>query len=472
MENIRKKEGKRRMKEIKQKGVTLIALVITIIVLIVLAGVTINALIGENGIITKATESKNKDEQAEEKEKILLAIASAQVDGLGKLTQNYLQAEIDNQFGNHKAIVIDNADEIFIVSLVDRKKDYIITEDGVYDGIDWNKAMAEAVAPESQDEERNNGVIGIGTDGKPVDMDLWEYTLMEDGTYGLNDINGLDGTGNLGRSAGYIGGYTEDGKILGTIPQYISNDNGKNFIEVTSMVHTFYECKSLIIAPEIPRTVKDMQVTFYQASNLITPPKSIPDSVNNLSYSFASCDKLNKMPKLGKNITDMMAAFRYTSITELNGEIPSNLIELSTAFQGCSKLKYVNVEMHDGIKNMSNTFKDCSELTSINITIPNTVKDMSGTFMNCSSLRSVNMIIPSSVTNLFQTFSICPKLEGRIQIDATLDESIVFTWNGKEYKGYMQTFDSSCQDGNGLIITGSSSYLEKIRNNNPKIVIE
>ena len=82
------------------------------------------------------------------------------------------------------------------------------------------------------------------------------------------------------------------------------------------------------------------------------------------------------------------------------------------------------------------------------------------------------MIIPSSVTNLFQTFSTCPKLEGRIQIDATLDESIVFTWNGKEYKGYMQTFDSSCQDGNGLIITGSSSYLEKIRNNNPKIVIE
>ena len=45
------------------RGITLIALVITIIVLLILAGVTINALSGENGIITKATDAKEKPEE-------------------------------------------------------------------------------------------------------------------------------------------------------------------------------------------------------------------------------------------------------------------------------------------------------------------------------------------------------------------------------------------------------------------------
>lgn len=42
-----------------QKGITLIALVITIIVLLILAGVTIAMLTGENGILNKATTAVN-----------------------------------------------------------------------------------------------------------------------------------------------------------------------------------------------------------------------------------------------------------------------------------------------------------------------------------------------------------------------------------------------------------------------------
>ena len=40
------------------KGVTLVALVITIIVLLILAGVSLAMLTGENGILTNATKSK------------------------------------------------------------------------------------------------------------------------------------------------------------------------------------------------------------------------------------------------------------------------------------------------------------------------------------------------------------------------------------------------------------------------------
>ena len=50
------------------KGITLIALIITIIVLLVLAGVTIAMLTGENGIINKAMQAKIRTEEAKETE--------------------------------------------------------------------------------------------------------------------------------------------------------------------------------------------------------------------------------------------------------------------------------------------------------------------------------------------------------------------------------------------------------------------
>lgn len=48
-----------------QKGITLVALVVTIIVLIILAGISISLILGDNGIITKAKEAKNAQANAE-----------------------------------------------------------------------------------------------------------------------------------------------------------------------------------------------------------------------------------------------------------------------------------------------------------------------------------------------------------------------------------------------------------------------
>ena len=60
----------------KQKGITLIALVITIIVLLILAGVTIATLTGENGILTRATDAKEQTEIASVKEQAQLDITN------------------------------------------------------------------------------------------------------------------------------------------------------------------------------------------------------------------------------------------------------------------------------------------------------------------------------------------------------------------------------------------------------------
>ena len=57
------------LKTEEEKGITLIALVITIVVLLILAGVSIAMLTGNNGILTQAQKSKQATEKAEQKEK-------------------------------------------------------------------------------------------------------------------------------------------------------------------------------------------------------------------------------------------------------------------------------------------------------------------------------------------------------------------------------------------------------------------
>lgn len=69
-----------------ERGITLIVLVITIFVLLILSGVTFNALSGENGIITRAKDAKQKVEETNVDEQINLAVLSAITSDMGTLT--------------------------------------------------------------------------------------------------------------------------------------------------------------------------------------------------------------------------------------------------------------------------------------------------------------------------------------------------------------------------------------------------
>lgn len=59
-----------------QKGITLIALVITIIVLLILAGVSIAMLTGQNGLLTKASNAKTETTQKEAEEVVKIAVGT------------------------------------------------------------------------------------------------------------------------------------------------------------------------------------------------------------------------------------------------------------------------------------------------------------------------------------------------------------------------------------------------------------
>ena len=76
-----------------QRGITLIALVITIIVLLILAGVSIAMLTGQNGILTRATTATEATREAEAEEALKLAISEILSN---KLDPTYDSAEAEN----------------------------------------------------------------------------------------------------------------------------------------------------------------------------------------------------------------------------------------------------------------------------------------------------------------------------------------------------------------------------------------
>ena len=65
----------------REKGITLVALVVTIIILIILAGVSINLVLGDNGIITMAKRAKENMEIAAQEENLMLDSLLSQLDG-------------------------------------------------------------------------------------------------------------------------------------------------------------------------------------------------------------------------------------------------------------------------------------------------------------------------------------------------------------------------------------------------------
>ena len=79
----------------EKRGITLVALVVTIVVLLILAGVSLNLVLGNEGILTRSKESKTKTEIAEVKEKAQLDITEIQTLNGGKITYSELKTTLE-----------------------------------------------------------------------------------------------------------------------------------------------------------------------------------------------------------------------------------------------------------------------------------------------------------------------------------------------------------------------------------------
>ena len=124
-----KKEENRKKKDFT-KGITLIALVITIIVLLILAGVTIATLTGENGILSKATEADNKTEEKNaEEEEVKIAIMGS-IGTNGELENEVLKENL-SKIENISGVPEEITDSSYPLTVkIEGKYSYLINKNG------------------------------------------------------------------------------------------------------------------------------------------------------------------------------------------------------------------------------------------------------------------------------------------------------------------------------------------------------
>ena len=361
----------------KNAGITLIALVITIVVLVILATITINFAFGENGLIRSAESAR---------------------DFYANDTQ-YTEESIANV------------------------ESYI---DGIISGIDWDEALANA---EKHPEQVTSTAIGVGTDGKPVNMDLWEYEFDEiTNGYGLNDNVSLETSTSADASKGYIG--TDFSSIV--IPQYISTNNGEDWTPVTNLDWLFYNCTELEKIDKLPDTVKSMRFTFRGCINL-SEVTSLPRKLENMHGTFHSCSALVIAPSIPKSVTNVESTFSQCTSLINAPELPDQATSLYYTFRGCSSLKNAP-EIPEGITNMQCTFYECT------------------------SLETPPSVIPKSVTNFYDTFYGCTKLSGTIEINGSFTGSVL----ENERLDYMYCFggNAATSEGSSLILKCAENVYE------------
>ena len=108
----------------KEKGITLVALVVTIIVLIILAGVTLNIVLDNDGIIGKAKEGAKEYENAQKEEQELLGEIEGYIEYAGKTAQipeGYTKSQITTEDDVAEGLVIYEIPEGATVNWTDEE---------------------------------------------------------------------------------------------------------------------------------------------------------------------------------------------------------------------------------------------------------------------------------------------------------------------------------------------------------------
>ena len=375
-------------------GVTLIALIITIIVLLILAGVTIAMVIGDNGILNRAVVASERTKEAEEKDAIGIAYNGVMADNQGTgVSDTDLQTELINN--GYNATVTDNGDGTLNVFFTDSENYYNIdqgiitkteppyqgltitaeTEGIIYTDKDGNeKELTEPVEDgdivKYEDYEyRYNSYYYIRDDGETYN-EYWQINSSQNG-WGVKVIN------QSKSEYSEIGGLIFDKPVVRlsrTFEDCINLiDSPQIPTSVTNMEYTFYGCTVLVTAPTIPDSVTDMSWIFSGCTALVTAP-IIPDSVTNMDGTFAGCTALKKAPIIPDSVTTMSSTFVGCTALTTAPIIPSNVVNMNYTFQGCTNLTGNIIINSDIITTMARCFKDTEKpiiLLGSNTTILN-----------------------------------------------------------------------------------------------------
>ena len=112
------------MKTKEMKGITLVALVVTIVVLLILAGVSINTVLGDDGIIKKAKEAAETTKRASAEEEMNRLVLEYQLAKSDETLESFLQEKVTE--GRIDGVT-DNGDGTITITKKVEGKDYTIT---------------------------------------------------------------------------------------------------------------------------------------------------------------------------------------------------------------------------------------------------------------------------------------------------------------------------------------------------------
>ena len=238
------------------KGITLIALVITIIVLLILAGVTIATLTGDNGILTKAQNSKEKNAQKTVEEQINLAVQASRINEGLVIDKDILEQELTN---NGIEITKSENDEL----------PWTVKKDGYVYTISENGEVKEkeGIAITTGDIE----ILKGSTEGKKVSAQIlsgetgtikWEHT----GNITLSEAGENEVTVKVNSNANAGDIATITAKIEGKT--YQDSINVKIVAQVTSVTAEKIEVsigdkKKIEKITAMPENAEGIEVTSY-----------------------------------------------------------------------------------------------------------------------------------------------------------------------------------------------------------------
>ena len=232
-----------KIKSIKEQGITLIALVVTIIVLVILAGITISILFEKNGLVEKAKNATEEYKIEEQKQKLQLAIYNLNIERQN--TKIDLQELINIKENGIKVLTTENRVKIFQDNL---KKYAIVTVNKysfkVYEDMEivyFNEFIEEDELSEIREKYVQDGLIvwydGVCNNGQTHDNNakIWK-----------NLVNQNENNGNL-MNFDYNdqSGWTENSLIL----------DGKN--DWVKMSYLYSENMTIeIVAKPLKETLK------------------------------------------------------------------------------------------------------------------------------------------------------------------------------------------------------------------------
>ena len=169
------------MRRNTQKGITLVALVVTIVVLLILASITIGAVTSDNGILRNANDAKEQTEIAEEKEIVDRATIQAMGNNSrGNIVEDELQEQLDKITGSGKTEA-DDVGEEFEVAFTESKRYYTVDKDGIVTG---PQEIVEDKSPGDITKDEN------GDDLKGDENQPYEIWCIEDLVAFSNMVNG------------------------------------------------------------------------------------------------------------------------------------------------------------------------------------------------------------------------------------------------------------------------------------------